>query len=167
MPATPDPIHDLDRIGKRINRIEMRMTLDHEVERTSRAVTAGLAAGGAVLFMSLHLVWAGSDDLSGWETLFTDELIGTFPAGLAVLAMCGAAVTALVVQRIWAFRTVLGTAAAFPLLWMLGWALAASDTTGDLEAGPGPWCAMAGTAVVAAAAHRAESLGQKHPSAWD
>lgn len=167
MPGTPEPIHDLDRIRTRINRIEARIALDREAGRAARAVTAGLAAGGAVLFMSLYLVWTDSRDLSGWETLFTDDLVGTLPAGLAVLALCGAAVIALVSQRVWAFRAVLGTAAAFPLLWMFGWAAAQTDVETHMEAGPGPWCAMAGVVLLAAAGLKAESMHHDHPGEWD
>ncbi|GHD24746.1 hypothetical protein [Nocardiopsis kunsanensis] len=169
-PVDPRDLHDLRH---RINRIEARLALRHEVELASRAVTAGLSAGAAVLFMSLYLVWESSGEasrnrspLSGWEMLFTGTVPGTAFAGIGVLALSALAGTALVVQRQWAFRAVLGAAAAFPVLWLLGWAIAHSDTEGALGAGPGPWGALAGVALIAVSAARAERLWRDSPRGW-
>ncbi|WP_017607307.1 hypothetical protein [Nocardiopsis xinjiangensis] len=171
-----DPVHprDLDALRYRINRIEARLALRHEVERASRAVTAGLSAGAAVLFQSLYLVWEPSGEtswsrstLSGWEMLFTGVVSGTVFTGIGLLALLALVATALVAQRQWAFRAVLGAAAAFPVLWLLGWALAHVDTEGAVEAGPGPWCALAGVALIAASAARAERLWRDAPRGWE
>ena len=176
MSPEPGPVHprDLDDLRHRINRIEARLALRHEVEQASRAVTAGLSAGAAVLFMSMYLVWESSGetswnrpDLSGWEMLFTGAVPGPVFTGLGLLALSALVATALVAQRQWAFRAVLGAAAAFPVLWLLGWTIAHVDTEGAVEAGPGPWCALAGVALIAASAVRAERLWRDAPRGWE
>lgn len=61
MSRTPDEPSEIDRLYKRLTRLEVRQTNHEHEEARRRVTTAGLAAGVVALVLSLSLPWLRSD----------------------------------------------------------------------------------------------------------
>src|SRR5699024_8724662 len=62
MSRTPDDRSEIDRVDKRLKRLEARQANHEREEAQRRVTTAGLTAGVAALVLSLSLPWMRSDE---------------------------------------------------------------------------------------------------------
>ena len=172
MSRTPDDRSEIDRVYKRLKRLEARQ-VNHEHEESRRRVTtAGLAAGVVALVLSLSLPWMRSDggshlyhasegggvvfghdsarrEITGWQFLGAGVdlerwtmVLGVF----AVLVVALIALPALFRAGKWTLRT--GQYAGFilPVILMFTW-----PHSGERDApvpGGGVWIAVFGALLL-------------------
>lgn len=173
MSRAPDDHSEVDRLYKRLKRLEARQANHEHEEAQRRVTTAGLAAGVVVLVLSLSLPWLRSDggshlyhssegngvvfghnaarrEITGWQ-FFDAGLALERPlmvlGSLAVVVVALIAVVALFRAGKWTLRTAQYAGVALPVVLVATWPH--SWESDSPVAGGGVWIAVFGALLVA------------------
>ena len=181
MSRTPDDRSEIDRVDKRLKRLEARQANHEREEAQRRVTTAGLTAGVAALVLSLSLPWMRSDEgshlyhasegsgvefghaparqeITGWQFLGAGVDLERWTMVLGVLAVLVVALIALpALFRVgkWVLRTAQYSGLALPVILLITW-----PHSGERDApvpGGGVWIAVLGALLVGVACRHALS----------
>lgn len=151
MGSSPDHSAEIEDLRVRLDHLERQ----NAVERSMRAVTAGLAGGSVLLLAALNVEW-NSDETSelGWDLLLYGEVAGLL-ALLTLTVLLATVVRALLCPGRRVFLSGIAGAAVHPVV--VG--AAVLDGSSRVDA-PGPvlWLTLIGSALVATACLRGARL---------